>query len=120
MMEMLVALAILLCALLPLAYSLASEKRLARAAYQRAVAMEVVDGEMEVLAAGEWRAMPAGVHEHQVHAAALTNLPPGKFLLTIEAPKIRLEWQPAVPNHGPVVVREATIGKTETRTELSR
>ncbi len=63
MTEMLVALAILLGALLPLAYSLVSEKRLARAAYQRAVAMELVDGEMEVLVAGEWRAMPVGVHE---------------------------------------------------------
>src|SRR6266436_470087 len=59
MTEMLVALAILLGALLPLAYSLVSEKRLARAVYQRAVAMELVDGEMEILAAGEWRAMPA-------------------------------------------------------------
>src|SRR5258708_34004562 len=75
MTEMLVALAILLGALLPLAYSLASEKRLARAAYQRAVAMELVDGEMEILAAGEWRAMPAGVHEDQVHAAARLKPP---------------------------------------------
>ena len=52
MVELLVALAILTGVLLPLAYSFVSERRLARSAYQRAVAMEIVDGEMEVLLAG--------------------------------------------------------------------
>ena len=60
MTELFVAMALLTGALLPLAYSITSEKRLARASYQRAVAMEIVDGEMEVLAAGEWRAFSAG------------------------------------------------------------
>ncbi len=52
MVELLVAMALLVGALLPLAYSIASEMRYARAAYQRAVAMEIVDGELEVVAAG--------------------------------------------------------------------
>ena len=42
--ELIVATAILLGALLPLAYSIVTEKRFARAAYQHAVAMEIVDG----------------------------------------------------------------------------
>ena len=44
MVELLVAMALVAGALLPLAYSLASERRLVRATYQRAVAMEIVDG----------------------------------------------------------------------------
>jgi len=68
MVELLVAMALLTGALLPLAYSFASEKRLARSYYQRAVAIEIVDGEMEALAAGEWHAFAPGVHEYRVRA----------------------------------------------------
>ena len=109
MIELLVALAILLGALLPVAYSFGSEKRLARAAYQRAVAMEIVDGEMEALLAGEWRAYPAGASTYTVRAGAATNLPPGRFRLAIEASKLRLEWLPALKQHGGSVVREAKL-----------
>ena len=36
-------------------------------------------------------------------------LPPGKFTLTIETNRVRLEWQPAVRGHGGSVVREVTL-----------
>ncbi len=110
MVELLVAMALLTGALLPLAYSIysiASEKRLARASYQRAVAMEIVDGEIETLAASEWRALTPGTREYQVHAGAATNLPPGRFLVTLQDGKVRLEWRPSVKQHGGPVVREA-------------
>ena len=109
MVELLVALAILIGALLPMAYSIASENRLARACYQRAVAMEIVDGELEVLAAGEWRNFSAGAHEYTAHANAAVNLPPGQFLLTVVPGKVRLEWRPAVKQHGGPVVREVSV-----------
>ena len=92
MVELLVAMALMTGALLPLAYSLASERRLARATYQRAVAMEIVDGEIEVLAAGEWRVFSPGTQPYSGHAVAATNLPPGKFLITVGSDKLRLEW----------------------------
>ena len=107
--ELLVAMALVAGALLPLAYSLASERRLVRATYQRAVAMEIVDGEMEVLVAGAWRAQSAGAHEYPVHAMAATNLPPGRFLLTVQGSNVRLEWRPSVKMHGGAVVREVTV-----------
>jgi hypothetical protein len=107
--ELLVAMALLVGALLPIAYSIASERRLARAQYQRAVAMEIVDGEMETLLAGEWRAFKPGRHDYPVHALAATNLPPGRFLLTLDADNLRLEWKPAVTRHGGPVVREARV-----------
>ena len=109
MVELLAAMALVIGALLPLAYSVASEKRLARASYQRAVAMEIVDGEMELLAAGEWRAFPQGASEYRVHAGAATNLPPGRFQLTIQTNRLRLEWRPSVKQHGGPVVREVTL-----------
>ena len=109
MMELVVAMALLTGALLPIAYSIVAEKRLARAAYQRAVAMEIVDGEIEVLAAGEWRAFTPGRHEYSVRAGAATNLPPGQFLLTIQTNRIKLEWRPLTRQHVGSIVREAMI-----------
>ena len=109
MTELLVAMVLLTSALLPLAYSIAGERRLARALYQRAVAMEIVDGEMEVLAAGEWRSFKNGWQDYPVHAAAITNLPPGKFRLEVGNEKLRLEWEPAIKMQGGSVMREARI-----------
>jgi hypothetical protein len=107
--EMLVALALVLGLLLPLAYSIVSERKLVRACYQRAVAMEIVDGEVEALVAGEWRAFSAGAHEYSVRARSATNLPPGQFLLTVGPNRIRLQWQPASHPERGQVVREAMV-----------
>ena len=63
MAELLAAIALLAIAVLPLGYSITSERTLARSHYERAVAMEIVDGEIEVLAAGEWRAFSPGTHD---------------------------------------------------------
>jgi len=109
LIELLLAMALLTGALLPLAYSISSERRLARAYYQRAVAMEIVDGEVEALAAGQWRAFSPGSQEYQPRAAASANLPPGKFLLTIADKKLRLQWTPSVKRHGGPVLREVSL-----------
>ena len=109
MIELLVAMSLLAAALLPLAYSIVSEQRLARASYQRAIALEIVDGEMEVLAAGEWRAFTPGTCNYVPHAAAATNLPPGQLLFTLQPGEMRLEWRPAVARHGGPVVREVNL-----------
>jgi len=109
MTELLVAMALLTAALFPLAYSFATERRLARSYYQRTVAMEIVDGEMEVLLAGEWRSFKPGVQDYPVKGAAVTNLPPGKFQLEIHDERVRLEWLPAVQREGGPVTREGRI-----------
>ncbi len=109
MVELLAAVALLVGAVLPLAYSLASERRLTRALYQRAVAMEIVDGEMEVLLAGGWRSLVTGQTVYPVHADAATNLPPGRFLVTRDASQLRLEWRPDVRQHGGRVMRAAKL-----------
>ena len=108
MIELLVAMALLMVAIVPLAYSISNERHMARNYYQRAVAMEIVDGEMEVLAAGEWRRFPGGSQEYTVHEIAATNLPPGRFLLTVQTNNVRLEWQPE-KDQGGGVVREVKL-----------
>jgi hypothetical protein len=54
--EAVIALGILAVTLIPLAFAFMQEIKLCRAYYYKAVALEIIDGEMEVLAAGEWRA----------------------------------------------------------------
>lgn len=106
MIELLVAMAIVATILLPIAYSIAAERRLTRAVYQRALAVEIVDGEMEALVAGGWRVFSNGITEYPVRAQAAQNLPPGRFTLTMTPERLRLEWHPLVKMHGGTVVRE--------------
>ena len=71
-----------------------------------AVPMELVDGEMEILVAGEWRAFAPGTHDYPLRGAAATNLPPGRCQLTITTNLLRLEWKPDQRRGVGAVVRE--------------
>jgi len=73
--ELMTALAILVVILLPLGLSFVDEQHVCRVYYWRAVAMEAIDGEMEVLAAGEWRTLAEGATPYTVHAESAKYLP---------------------------------------------
>lgn len=107
--ELMVAVAVLAIASIPLAFSFRGEQRLARAHYQKVVAMEIIDGETEALRAGQWREFVDGEGEYPVTAAARSNLSPGKFLITRSNHFIRLEWRPFKKGQGGVVKREIFI-----------
>ncbi len=107
--EMIVAIGILAFVMLPLAFSFAQEQRLCRTYYFEAIAMEIIDGEMEVLAAGEWQAFPEGAQTYTVRAEAAQNLPPGRFVLTRQGHRLRLEWVPDQKGKGKHVVRELVL-----------
>lgn len=107
--EVLVATAILVLSLLPLSYAVVRERALVRACYFRAVAMEIVDGEMEVLRAGEGQSFGEGTHPYAVRAESAKNLPPGRFALTREGKRLRLEWIPDQRGKGGSVFREAML-----------
>ena len=77
--------------------------------YHRAVAMEVVDGEMEILRAGEWRAFQEGAQSYSVNNPSATNLPPGRFVLTRQDRHLRLQWLLAGKNKGGIVTRETDM-----------
>ena len=109
MVDLLVAMAIFALAIMPLAFSYVRETRLLRAEYFRGVAMEIVDGEMEILVAGEWRNFPDGSQPYAVHAGAAANLPPGHFQLTKIGNRLRLEWASDRRQGIGAVVREVTF-----------
>lgn len=107
--DLMVAIALLLLAAVPLAFSFAQEQKLARACYVRAIAAEIVDGELEVLLAGAWRQCPAGTHPYTVSARSAANLPAGGFWLTVETNRLlRLEWRPEGRPRTTWITREGT------------
>jgi hypothetical protein len=106
MVELAAAIGILTLTTIPLAFAFIHEANLCRAYYYKAVAMQIVDGEMERLFAGEWRAFEPGEHVYEVKAESAKILPPGEFKLTLNDDGARLEWR----RNGRVnstVVREA-------------
>lgn len=107
--DLVVGLAILTLAVLPLGYAFARERHALKIEYCRGVADEIVDGEMEILAAGAGRNLPDGTQRYPVQAQAATQLPPGHFELTKTGPHLRLEWQPDARRGLGRVVREATL-----------
>jgi hypothetical protein len=107
--DLAVGLAILIIAVLPLGYSIARERQVLRLEYSRGVADELVDGEMEILAAGAARNLPDGAQNYPIHAAAANQLPPGHFELTKSGNHLRLEWLPDARRGLGFVVREATL-----------
>jgi len=107
--ECVAALGLFALAALPLSFAFLHEARYSRACYHRAASMEIVDGEMEILAAGEWRGFPPGVHAYPVTASSATNLPPGGFWQTVETNRLRLEWRPANGRTNHLVARERSI-----------
>ena len=109
LVDLIVGMAILTVAIMPLAFSFAHERQLLRAEYFRAVAVEIVDGEMEILAAGEWRNFPDGPQAYTVHANAAARLPSGHFQLIKTGKHLRLEWKSDKRRGIGMVVREITV-----------
>jgi hypothetical protein len=101
--------AILVAVVLPLATLWLKDTQALRAGYWRAIAVEVVDGEFEVLAAGEWRRFSQGTHDYSVTSRAATNLPPGRFTLTVQDRRVRLEWKSDKLRGIGAVVREMEL-----------
>ena len=109
MVDAVVAMAVLSLAIVPLGFSFARERQVLKIEYLRGVADEIVDGEMEILAAGDWKDFPDGSQIYSVHANADANLPPGHFQLTKTGNRLRLEWTPDKRQGVGAVVREATV-----------
>lgn len=107
--DLLVGLAILSLAIVPVGFSFAHERQVLRMEYIHSVANEIVDGEIEILAAGDWKNYPDGMQNYSVHAGAAAYLPPGHFQLTKTGNHLRLEWSSDWKHSGKPVIREVTI-----------
>lgn len=109
MVDAMVAIAILSLAIVPVGFSFARERQVLKIEYQRGAANEIVDGEMEILAAGDWKNYPDGAQAYTVRAKAAASLPPGHFQLTKTGNHLRLEWKPDKRKGISAVVREVTV-----------
>lgn len=107
--DLLIGLTILSLALVPLGFAFARERQVLRMEYSRAALNEIVDGEMEILAAGGAKNLNEGSQKYSVSARALENLPAGHFQLTKTGSQLRLEWLPDEKHGVSAVVREATL-----------
>jgi hypothetical protein len=111
--DLLVGMAILALAIVPLGLSFARERQVLKMEYQRSVANEIVDGEMEILAAGDWKNFPDGSQAYPVFSRAAAALSTGHFQLIKNGNHLRLEWDTSPVNgHGHgigAVYREVTI-----------
>jgi hypothetical protein len=107
--DLAIALVILMTAMMPLGFLFWREREAMRADYCRAVANELVDGEMEILAAGNWKNYPDGAQAYTVHSRAAANLPRGHFELIKNQNHLRLEWTPDKRQGIGAVIRETTI-----------
>lgn len=107
--DFVVALAIFALAIVPLGFSFARQQKALHVDYYRAVANEIVDGEMEVLAAGAWKKFSDGSHVYSVHSRAAKNLPAGRFELTKTGKQLRLEWIPGARMGVGAIAREITV-----------
>lgn len=110
--DLLVALGLIALLIAPLSIGWLKEQRVLRGLYQRSIAMQIVDGEAEIIAAGNWKSVRPGRHPFTVQAEARRNLPSGQFLITRSPESIRLEWIPGKPGHGGPVARVIPLPPT--------
>ncbi|HEY3763451.1 MAG TPA: hypothetical protein VGN23_17030 [Verrucomicrobiae bacterium] len=108
-MDLLMAMTILTLAILPLGFSFARERASLRAEYMRSAVDEIVDGEMEILAAGDWKNYPDGAQNYIVHGNTAAHLPVGHFELTKNGNHLRLEWLPDHKQGIGTITREITV-----------
>lgn len=109
MADLMVGLAILTLAIMPLGFSFARERQMLKIEYQRSVIVELVDGEMEILVAGAAKNLPEGVQNLAVESRAIQKLPAGIFQLAKTGNHLRLEWLPGKKCGIGAIVREATL-----------
>lgn len=107
--DLAVALAILGIAILPLGYAFQRERQVLKIEYQRSVINELVDGEMEILAAGAAKNLPDGSSVLIVQSHASEKLPLGHFQLTKTWNHLRLEWSADEKCGLSPIAREATL-----------
>ena len=93
-LDVAVAITVLALVFIPLSVSSSGDLDLARRQYFEAVALQLIDGEMDVLLAGERRKYTPGEHQIKPGGEAVQNLPEGEFVLTGHDQKLTLAWVP--------------------------
>lgn len=108
-MELAVALSIFVIVMIPMGFTVFRDQELMRAYQTRAAIMEIIDGELEVLAAGYWREFPEGSQTYEVKAESEKALHQGQFTLIKNGRHLRLEWIPQKKRRGGILFREVEV-----------
>ena len=93
-LDVAVAITVLALVFIPLSVSSSGDLDLARRHYFEAVALQLIDGEMDVLLAGERRKYTPGEHRITPVGESVQNLPEGEFVLTVKEKQLTLAWVP--------------------------
>ena len=93
-LDVAIAITFLALVFIPLSVSSSGELDLARRHYFEAVALQLIDGEMDVLLAGERRKYTPGEHRIKPVGESVQNLPEGEFVLSVQDQKLTLAWVP--------------------------
>lgn len=104
--DLAVALLLLTVALLPLAYSFASQRRLLQAEMDRAAVVQLVDGELELLLAGPWKKLPEGSSPVTLRTNGMARVVSGDCVVSKRGRALKIEWTPAPHSGVGRVVRE--------------
>ena len=107
--DMVVGLAILTIAVMPLGFSFMRERQALFTEYRRCVINELVDGEMEILVAGAARNLPDGPQTLPVQSQAMNRLPAGHFQLNKSGNHLQLAWLPDEKCGLSAITRETTL-----------
>jgi hypothetical protein len=107
--DLAIGLLILTIAVVPLGFSFAREQQVLRIEYYYGVINEIVDGEMEILAAGAAKNIPDGVQILPVSSPAAGKLPAGHFQLTKSGNHLQVGWLPDKKSGLGAIIRETTL-----------
>ena len=93
-LDVAIAITVLALVFIPLSVSSSGDLDLARRHYFEAVALQLIDGEMDVLLAGEHRKYTPGEHRIKPVGESVQNLHEGEFVLSVQHEKLTMAWMP--------------------------
>ena len=93
-LDVAVAIVILMLVFIPLTVTSSSKLDLARRHHVEAVVLQLIDGEIDVLLAGEQEKYNFGEHRITPAGEAAGDLPKGEFILTLKEKQLSLAWVP--------------------------
>jgi|TARA_B100001250_G_C19779176_1_gene781018 hypothetical protein len=93
-LDVVVAIAILMLVFIPLTVTSSGKLDLARRHHVEAVVLQLIDGEIDVLLAGEQKKYNFGEHRITPSGEAAEDLPKGEFILTLKEKQLSLAWVP--------------------------
>ena len=88
------AIVILMLVFIPLTVTSSRKLDLARRHHVEAVVLQLIDGEIDVLLAGEHKKYNFGEHRITPAGEAAEDLPKGDFILTLKKKQLSLVWIP--------------------------